>query len=467
MTLQKPEQLNTISRIDEPAARPEGKRGIPLRTATAVFSLLAFLTAAALFLADRQVNYGYENIQRANDRNFQAEKVTNDLAVTSDYLTDRVRCYVSTYERPYMEDFITEVTETRRRDKAVEALEGLLGDRNHEAYDSLAHALERSDDLVQDEFLAMRLVLEANQDPDIPEVLQNLPTFDAALQALTSDEKKAKAQELVFGERYMTVKDEIQQSTARSQELIAGQTQNALDEASRQMRRLLTIQTILTIVMLAVVLVMVVFISAQVRKPLTRMVRLMKAKQTVPPVGAEELRFVSRTYNEIFEEHQKTTERLTYEAMHDGLTGLLNRNAYELLFRDTDLDHAALLIADVDDFKSINDRYGHDVGDKILKRVASVLQHSFRSVDQIYRIGGDEFVIIMTRANSTMRQLVLDKINHANQVLQQGAEDIPPTSLSVGVAFCDRENPQGDLLKDADTALYRVKQSGRCGCAIY
>jgi diguanylate cyclase (GGDEF)-like protein len=107
------------------------------------------------------------------------------------------------------------------------------------------------------------------------------------------------------------------------------------------------------------------------------------------------------------------------------------------------------------------------VGDKILKWVASVLRHSFRSVDQIYRIGGDEFVIIMTRANSTMRQLVLDKINHANQVLQQGAEDIPPTSLSVGVAFCDRENPQGDLLKDADTALYRVKQSGRCGCAIY
>ena len=467
MTLQTPEQLNTISRIDEPAGRPEGKRGIPLRTATAIFSLLAFLTAAALFLADRQVNYGYENIQRANDRNFQAEKVTNDLAVTSDYLTDRVRCYVSTYERPYMEDFITEVTETRRRDKAVEALEGLLGDRNNEAYDSLAHALERSDDLVQDEFLAMRLVLEANQDPDIPEVLRNLPAFDAALQALTSDEKKEKAQDLVFGERYMTVKAEIQQSTARSQELIAGQTQNALDEAGRQMRRLLTIQTILTVVMLAVVLVMVVFISAQVRKPLTRMVRLMKAKQTVPPVGAEELRFVSRTYNEIFEEHQKTTERLTYEAMHDGLTGLLNRNAYELLFRDTDLDHAALLIADVDDFKSINDRYGHDVGDKILKRVASVLQHSFRSVDQIYRIGGDEFVIIMTRANSTMRQLVLDKINHANQVLQQGAEDIPPTSLSVGVAFCDRENPQGDLLKDADTALYRVKQSGRCGCAIY
>ena len=64
MTLQTPEQLNTISRIDEPAARPEGKRGIPLRTATAVFSLLAFLTAAALFLADRQVNYGYENITR-------------------------------------------------------------------------------------------------------------------------------------------------------------------------------------------------------------------------------------------------------------------------------------------------------------------------------------------------------------------------------------------------------------------
>ena len=127
----------------------------------------------------------------------------------------------------------------------------------------------------------------------------------------------------------------------------------------------------------------------------------------------------------------------------------------------------ALLIIDVDYFKKVNDTYGHAVGDRVLKRVAEILQRSFRSVDIICRIGGDEFVVVMTRANSSMRQLVLNKIQWANELLQHPKDDLPPVSLSVGVAFSDRKDPQGDIFTDADTALYRVKEAGRNGCAIY
>lgn len=230
---------------------------------------------------------------------------------------------------------------------------------------------------------------------------------------------------------------------------------------------LLPLQAVLAVAMLAAVWALAVFVLCHVCRPLAEMVRRMKNRQVVSPGGAGEVRILARTYNMMFEENRKTTEQLTYEAMHDGLTRLFNRNAFEIFYRDTDLEHTALLIIDVDDFKGINDTYGHDCGDRILRRVADTLRHSFRSVDQIYRIGGDEFVVIMTRANSTMRDLVLEKINQANRTLLQGKGDIPPASISVGVAFCDRENPQGDLLKDADTALYRVKQAGRCGCAVY
>ena len=173
------------------------------------------------------------------------------------------------------------------------------------------------------------------------------------------------------------------------------------------------------------------------------------------------------TPNAIFEENQRTHDRLTYGNMHDALTGLYNRTAYDFMRHDLDMSRNALLLVDVDKFKGINDTYGHDVGDLVLKRVAEVLKYSFRSTDLVFRLGGDEFVVIISNVDSSMRDQVKRKIDQANVMLQKPADDLPPTSLSVGVAFADRENPDGDIFKDADTALYRVKEAGRCGCYIY
>ena len=127
----------------------------------------------------------------------------------------------------------------------------------------------------------------------------------------------------------------------------------------------------------------------------------------------------------------------------------------------------ALLIIDVDHFKQINDTYGHAVGDRVLIRVAEVLRHSFRSVDIICRLGGDEFVVVMTRVNSSMRQLVENKISSANEVLSDPKDDLPVVSLSVGVAFSDRKDPGEDIFLDADEALYKVKAAGGRGCGFH
>ena len=62
---------------------------------------------------------------------------------------------------------------------------------------------------------------------------------------------------------------------------------------------------------------------------------------------------------------------------------------------------------------------------------------------------------------------ILNKMNQANELLKNPKDDLPPVSLSVGIAFADRQNPQGDIFKDADTALYRVKEAGRNGCQVY
>ena len=99
--------------------------------------------------------------------------------------------------------------------------------------------------------------------------------------------------------------------------------------------------------------------------------------------------------------------------------------------------------------------------------VAGELKASFRSDDIISRIGGDEFSVIMKNADSRIKDIVLNKVRTAAERLRDPGDGLPSITLSVGIAFGDRENPAGDIFKDADTALYRVKRQGRDGCAIY
>ena len=386
----------------------------------------------------------------------------------SDYLTDRVRCFVVTGDAEYMEDFFEEVEKTRRRDRAVEDLEELLAGGDTEALSSLNAALNLSNELVGIENTAMRLMVEAGSYPasEVPEALQAVSLSPEQL-AMSPEKQKETAQGLVFDQNYMHYKDRIRGNVGQCTQALIRSSSQALEQASERLAVLVNIHSMLSVLLLLIVLVTVWMIFRMILKPLAGMVRGMQDQELVSPAGAEELRFVSRTYNSILLENRAAQERLSHAASHDALTGLFNRGAYDLLMESADKDHMALILIDVDSFKSINDTFGHAVGDQVLRRVAELLKGSFRSVDILCRTGGDKFAVVMTRVNSSMRQLVLDKIGRINDQLQHPKDGLPPVSLSAGAAFSDRQNPQGDLFTDADTALYRVKKAGRMGCEIY
>ena len=442
--------------------------GLQLRTMSIFFILIAMLAAASLMISDLSVKGGYQRMEEASDRYIAAQLAASDMESASDYLTDRVRCFVVTGETEYLKDFFEEVEITQRRDKAVENLESLLEGADTSALSSLNAALELSNELVTIENEAMRLMVESG-DYDIEQIPTSIKEMPLSAEdlALSPAEQKQKAQSLVFDNNYMHHKDKIRENVGQCTQKLIRSSSQQLEQASAQLELLVNIQTGLTILFLLIVLGFVVVISRLIRKPLSDMVKKMQAQEMIMPTGAEELRFVTRTYNKILKENQDARERLSHEASHDALTGLFNRGAYDLLMESADTEHLALILIDVDYFKEVNDTYGHAVGDRVLKRVAEILKHSFRSVDILCRIGGDEFAVVMTRVNSSMRQLVLNKISQANELLQHPKDDLPPVSLSVGVAFSDRENPRGDIFKDADTALYRVKEAGRAGCQIY
>ena len=450
-----------------PLKRLSEKLSIPMHKASKVFMLAAFLVATALYTSDSLVTHGYLRMEQASERYIIAEQAAANLEAGSDTLTEAVRSFVVTGEIQYLQNYFTEADVTRRRDEAVSNLETMMS-RDSTAYERLSTALSLSNELMYDEYEAMNLILSAGEYDDslIPDVLREVG-LSPENAAKSPEEKYRLALELVYGDRYEDYKARIRSSAnACTEELIEASDRERV-RLSDRLSVLLGVQTVLTVALLAVVLAIVLYISDWIRKPLTRMVEQMRAKKTVPPTGAEELRFVSETYNAIFEENRRTHERLTYGNMHDALTGLYNRSAYDFMRHDLDMSRNALLLVDVDKFKGINDTYGHDVGDLVLKRVAEVLKYSFRSTDLVFRLGGDEFVVIMSNVDSSMHDQVRRKIDQANVMLQKPTDDLPPTSLSVGVAFADRENPEGDIFKDADTALYRVKEAGRCGCYIF
>ena len=163
----------------------------------------------------------------------------------------------------------------------------------------------------------------------------------------------------------------------------------------------------------------------------------------------------------------KPAEQFAYEALHDPVTQLYNFSAYRMLLRDADQRNIALLLVDVDNYDGIFRDGGEDTANRVLRAVAEVLRRNFRSVDFVCHIGRNEFAVIMTRVNSSLRDLVAEKVERINSRVIERCRDLANVELSFGVAFADREGPQGDIFHDADLALRRMKDTGEIERAIY
>lgn len=203
-------------------------------------------------------------------------------------------------------------------------------------------------------------------------------------------------------------------------------------------------------------------------RPLQIYAKCIKDDKMFELVGAYEFKHLALTYNDIFAVKEHHDRMLRHKAEHDPLTGLLNRAAFDSLKQllANEPNPVGLLLVDVDKFKDINDSYGHIMGDKTLCRVAWLLQHAFRTDDFCIRLGGDEFAVIVKGNPPGLEEIIMAKITSINENLKNPAEGLPPTSLSVGVAFSNGGFTD-DLYSHADKALYRVKEAGRCGCAFY
>lgn len=160
--------------------------------------------------------------------------------------------------------------------------------------------------------------------------------------------------------------------------------------------------------------------------------------------------------------------RYEKDSLTDSLTGACNRRAFDndlsrVLQSDNSSDEAhALFIIDLDHFKSINDRFGHDAGDATLKGIVSKLATSARQHDKVYRIGGEEFAMILENVGQSQIIEIAERVRIEIENLEWmfRGEKLSITA-SIGVTACKPEEKPKDVRNRADQALYQAKKDGR------
>ncbi len=164
-------------------------------------------------------------------------------------------------------------------------------------------------------------------------------------------------------------------------------------------------------------------------------------------------------------------DRIVYQSDHDNLTGLYNRHFfYRNLEREYEVakrsDHKfAILMCDIDHFKKVNDTWGHDWGDRVLREIAQVLSTESREIDMVARYGGEEFIVFMlTRSEE-------ECVAFAERIRVKVAEHIVQkkigVTISIGICLYVRGVSLEQMLKGADTALYEAKDAGRNCVRVY
>ena len=387
----------------------------------------------------------------------ECSQATNDLMAASDYLTTRTRLYVLTGSRQYLEDYLHEMETVQRREAALATLRRHIAD--DQAYATLSDTYQESSTMLNRELYAMRLVALATNLEHTPSRLSEVRIHESDAK-LSNEDKIKRAKELVLSPDYDKIRDSVEEGAHRCTSELMASLQYQQAKISQEVNGQLS--SLFAIVYVLVLLLALMWASNYllIVRPMRKHVDSIKKDEPLEDIGAQELQQVSTQYNRMYQKNSEKTMHLEHVAQTDALTGLLNRGAYDRLIEECATETVLVLI-DVDLFKDVNDSFGHEMGDKVLRRVANSIAENFRATDHACRIGGDEFAVIMTETSNVTHSTIQTKADAMEADLRCEENGIPPATLSIGAAF-GRELKDGEsLYKAADEALYESKRNGR------
>ena len=441
-------------------------KGVSLRVMNLISVIIAFVITTALVVSLYMLNSGYRDMNKSTNEYFEWEKDASKLENASDYLTEQVRYYSINYKKVHLDNYFDEAFISKRRENALNSIKDKFSDT--EPYKMLSTAMDKSIGLMVLEYHSMKLISVANG-YDLNTLPEQVKSYELSTEelALSSDEMIHKAQELVFGDEYNEVKQDIKANVNSCIDKLDEMLRNNVSNSSEALKRILIVQQAVMLVLIIFLVYLFLSIYIKIVSPLKHGADLISKNDFLAVEGVKEYKYFAIEYNYIRRNDILNNEKLAYEAIHDKLTSLYNRSGYYSIYNELKLDNLIYVLIDVDNFKLINDNYGHNIGDVVLKKIATSLKEIFKDYGQICRIGGDEFAILIVGIKPNSFDEIKEKFAEVSKLLEIEENNIPTAQLSVGVAFGEADDTTSSLFKKADIALYKTKNNGRNGITLF
>lgn len=442
--------------------------GINIQLLNIFFIIITAIVFCFILVISNTVNRRFHAVENAIDKFIICEQSSELIKESANYLTDQARLFVVTHKEEYAAAYLEEINTTQRQQKALSELEKVCSEKDL-ALQRLKIAMEQGQSLINMELYAIRLAYKVMDKDvaDLPPQIADIPIRN--IDATVSNERlKETAVNNLFGEGYLIYKTRINENCRLTISAIEQQIKDELNlNASELGVNINRLRLLFLMLLIANVSLFIAF-AYLIILPLEKFKMAIENDERLNVIGSLECKHLAESYNEIYELKAQNEKSLLKKAEYDALTGILNRRAFDQVCHTSSekKQPVALLLIDMDNFKYINDNYGHAGGDTALKELARILTETFRTDDYVARIGGDEFAAILPNCSKQAANIVKRKILSVNEKLVNIKDGIKPVSVSVGVAFSEKGFSE-DVFKNADRALYIVKENGKRGCEIF
>lgn len=436
--------------------------GLRIKNLNYIFIIVILISSAVLFGLSLSLSKEYNEGTQITDEYNRMEQDAINVRFASDYLTKSVQLFVVTGEKVYLNDYFEEINITKRREKAIADLGEM--ENTGEILGNLEKSVNESMNLTKLEYQAMRYAAEG-YGYDVSDLYEEVRTADLPAKAsdMTDKEKIREASNIVFGTEYYEYKSRIYNYETKFVKDAEALMEELQDEGRRQMHTLIVLQIIMICIIAILGFILFLTIARLVVVPLKNAVKSISGGESIDPItGTFEIKYMSNTYNGFHKTSTELQKQLKTDAERDALTGVLNRRGYHTVIDRLALETfpMAMVILDVDDFKRINDNYGHAVGDEVLQKIGHMLMDVFRDTDITSRIGGDEFVVLMSDITPKGQNAIKEKIDRINYDLQNPEDDsLPKVTMSAG-CFFSSSGFTDHMFTEADRRMYEAKKSG-------